>query len=118
MDRMEKPGEIPDNGQLDGLWTEYRSAFPDRESGPDFMPKLWQRIEARRVETTSIFRRLAQVCVAATAMLLILFSTLLTPPSSSDSYLYSSTYADIVAADHADNDYVQALPAVLPTDSR
>ena len=52
MDRMKD--------RLNALWAEYREATPDPEAGPDFMPKLWHKIEARRVETTSVFRRLAQ----------------------------------------------------------
>jgi hypothetical protein len=48
MDRMKD--------KLDALWAEYREANPDPDSGPEFMPKLWQKIlEARRVETRPFF---------------------------------------------------------------
>ena len=47
MDRMKD--------RLDALWAEYRDGTPDPEAGPNFMPQLWQKIEARRVETTSVF---------------------------------------------------------------
>ncbi|MEP6963073.1 MAG: hypothetical protein ABI995_13420 [Acidobacteriota bacterium] len=112
MDRMEKPGADLGNDKLAGLFAEYRGAFPDTDGGPEFMPKLWLKIEARRVETSSLFRHLTQLFVAATAALLILLTTVMMPASDPD--LYSSTYTDVVAADHADNDYVQALPADLP----
>jgi hypothetical protein len=102
--------------KLAPLWAEYRSSLPDPDASPEFMPKLWKRIEARRQETTSVFRRLAQVCVGATAVLLLLLSTL--APAVQDDVYYSSTYADVLAADHADNDLVQALPADLPGDGR
>jgi hypothetical protein len=103
MDRMKN--------RLDALWVEYRDATPDPEPGPDFMPKLWQKIEARRVETTTVFRRLAQICVMATVALALVISAVLIPHNSSnDEAFYSGTYVDVLAAEHS-NDYVEALPA-------
>jgi hypothetical protein len=102
MDRMKD--------RLDALWAQYREATPDPEAGPDFMPKLWHRIEARRVETTSVFRRLAQICVTATVALALIMGAVLIPRGSSDDVFYSGTYVDILAAEHS-NDYVEALPA-------
>ena len=101
MDRMKD--------RLDALWVEYRDATPDPDAGPDFMPKLWQKIEARRVETTSVFRRLAQICVMATVALALVISAVLIPHNSYDEVFYSGTYVDILAAEHS-NDYVEALP--------
>jgi hypothetical protein len=117
MERMQT--EDQDNSQLDGLFAAYREACPDPESTPDFMPNLWRKIEARRVDTTSIFKRLAHVCMAATAALLLL-TTFLTPTAQTgdDEVLLSSTYADVLAADHAATDYVEALPADLAGDNR
>jgi hypothetical protein len=74
------------------------------------MPQLWQKIEARRVETTSVFRRLAQICVMATIALALVIGVVLIPHSSNDEVFYSGTYVDILAAEHS-NDYVEALPA-------
>ncbi len=103
MDRMKD--------RLDALWVEYREALPDPEPGPSFMPQLWQKIEARRVETTSVFRRLAQICVMATVALALVISAVLLPRSrSNDEVFYSGTYVDILAAEHS-NDYVEVLPA-------
>jgi len=102
MDRM--------NDKLDALWAEYRDGFPDPESGSNFMPKLWQKIEARRVETTSVFRRLAHICVMATVALTLLMSVVLLPRNQNDEVFYTGTYVDVLAAEHS-NDYVEALPA-------
>jgi hypothetical protein len=102
MDRMKD--------RLDALWVEYREATPDPEVGPSFMPQMWQKIEARRVETTSVFRRLAQICVMATIALALVISAVLIPHSNNDEVFYSGTYVDILAAEHS-NDYVEALPA-------
>ena len=102
MDRM--------NEKLDALWAQYREAMPDPDSGPAFMPHLWQKIEARRVETTSIFRRLAQICVMGTVALALVMGAVLLPHGSNDEAFYSGTYVDVLAAEHS-NDYVEALPA-------
>ena len=102
MDRMKD--------RLDALWAEYRDATPDPEASPNFMPQLWQKIEARRVETTSVFRRLAQICVMATVALALVMSAVLIPRSNNEEVFYSGTYVDILAAEHS-NDYVEALPA-------
>jgi hypothetical protein len=115
MDRMHS--EDQQSSKLNGLWSAYRDACPDPESSPQFMPNLWQKIESRRVDTTSIFKRLAQVCMATTVALLLL-TTVMMPTPQDDDALYSSTYADVLAADHADQAYVQALPAELGGDIR
>ncbi len=68
--RMDR--KMDENGigsELDALFAEYRSACPDPDGGVNFMPGLWQKIEARRKESVSVFRRLAQACVLATAAL-------------------------------------------------
>ncbi len=102
MDRMKD--------RLDALWVEFREATPDPEAGPNFMPQLWQKIEARRIETTSVFRRLAQICVMATIALALVISAVLIPHTNNDEAFYSGTYVDVLAAEHS-NDYVEALPA-------
>ena len=96
MDRMKD--------KLDALWVEYREATPDPDSSPEFMPNLWHKIEARRVETTSVFRRLM-----ATVALALVMSAVLIPRSNGEEVFYTGTYVDILAAEHS-NDYVEALP--------
>jgi hypothetical protein len=114
---MERMHEDQQGDEFDGLWAEYRDACPDPELSPQFMPNLWRKIEARRVDTSSIFKRLAHVCMVGTAALLLL-TTVLMPATQDDEVLYSSTYADVLAADHADEAYVDALPADLAGDLR
>jgi len=96
MERMEQ--------KLDTLWAEYRSACPDPEPGAGFMPGLWKRIEARRAANLVVFRRLAQVCVAATLALSFVMALVVIPRIEKNS-LYSTTYADVLVADHP-NTYV------------
>ena len=102
MDRMKD--------RLDALWVEYREATPDPEASPNFMPQLWQKIEARRVGNTSIFRRLAQICVMAAVALALVIGAVLITRGNSDEAFYSGTYVDVLAAEHS-NDYVNVLPA-------
>src|SRR5215467_10134969 len=96
----------PDEARLDSLWVEYREACPEVDAGADFMPKLWQRIEARRNESLSFFRRFAQVCVMATVALSLIMAVII-PLIQSDEGL-AGTYADALAAEQTSN-YVQIL---------
>jgi hypothetical protein len=93
--------------KLDALWAQYRDACPDPEPGAGFMPGLWQKIEARRVANVAVLRRIAQVCVGATLALTILMGVVLIPQLEKVQ-LYSSTYVDVLAADHP-NTYVDIL---------
>lgn len=91
---------------LASLWAKYREALPDPEPSPDFMPELWQRIEARRQATVSLlFRRWAEVCVLAAVALSLLVTTLLIPHSQR-SPVYQSTYLDVLAAADSSSDGV------------
>lgn len=103
MDRM--------NDKLDALWAEYRTAIGEPDAGPDFTPKLWQKIEARRGEATvSVFRRFAQIYVMASVALTLLVSAMLLPSSTpSGDAFFSGTYVEILAADRA-SDLSQVLP--------
>ena len=100
MDRM--------NDNLDALWAEYRSACPDPEPGANFMPVLWQKIEARRIETTSVFRHTAQAWVMAALALTLLIIVLL-PRLQQRAPIYSAnTYVEVLDDAHS-NDAVEWL---------
>jgi hypothetical protein len=61
-----------DDERLDVLFREFAEACPEREPSANFMPNLWQQIEARQTYTFS-FRRMANTLVtAAVALSLIL----------------------------------------------
>jgi hypothetical protein len=97
MDRgMDEGGS---GSKLDGLFAEYRSAFPETDGGANFMPNLWQKIEARRMESVSVFRRLAQVCVLATAALTVAMAILI--PRIQTEPVYTATYVDVLDAAHS-----------------
>ena len=87
------------NAKVDALFAEYRSAFPELDGGVNFMPNLWQKIEARRNENVSVFRRLAQACVLATAALTLAMAILI--PRIQREPVYTATYVDVLDAAHS-----------------
>ena len=92
MERMEdKRGE----DKLDALWAEYRQACPDPEPSANFIPQVWQRIEARR-RTSSLLRRWTEACVMAALTLTLLIAAFLIPRYQRQP-VYQSTYADVLA---------------------
>ena len=56
--------------RLDHLFRAYRSATEFGDAGPDFMPAVWQRIEARR-KSSFLVERLARVFTTATVALAV-----------------------------------------------
>jgi hypothetical protein len=99
MDRM--------NDKLDALWAEYRSVCPDPEPSANFMPALWQKIEARRIETTSVFRHTAQAWVMAALALTLLIIVLL-PRLQREPIYSANTYVEVLDDAHS-NDAVEWL---------
>jgi hypothetical protein len=59
-----------DDEKLDALFRAFAKACPDREPSANFMPNLWQRIEARQTNAFS-FRRMANALVTAAVALSI-----------------------------------------------
>jgi len=64
-------GSSSDDERLDALFREFAMACPERDPSANFMPKLWQQIEARQTYTFS-FRRMANALVTAAVALSIL----------------------------------------------
>ncbi|MBV8070147.1 MAG: hypothetical protein JO270_09605 [Acidobacteriaceae bacterium] len=87
-----------DETRLDEFFQRYRAACPDIEPGPNFMPGVWQKIEARH-NFWFVFGRLARTTAAASAALclLLLLLNLVAPPQSR---LSAFSYMDALMADH------------------
>jgi len=85
--------------RLNALWAEYRDACPEPEQGTNFMPQLWQKIEARRVEPVSIFKRMSYICVMATVALTLAITVIL--PRIQREPVYSATYIDVLENSHS-----------------
>ena len=94
MDRMDD--------RLNSLLAEYRDACPDPEPGTNFMPQLWQRIEARRGATVSLLlRRWTEAWLLATVTLAIVIGVFLIPRLQDPPALQASYVDVLLAADSA-----------------
>jgi hypothetical protein len=83
------------NRELDALFTAYRQACPDPEPSPDFMPRIWKQIEARRSVAYS-FGRWTQAFVTAAAAICLLLG-LLNAYLPSQPNFYTETYIEALA---------------------
>lgn len=86
---------------LDELFGRYRLACPDVEAGPNFMPILWQKIEARHSFwfTFVRFGRGALTASAALCLLLLVLNLSSTPQ-------VMASYTDAILAEtSADQTY-------------
>jgi len=86
--------------QLSELFAAYRDAVPDPEPGPDFMPGLWLRIEARRsMSPVAVMRRFAQVFAAAAVAMALLVGAVVIPRMQI-APVYSASYVDVLVNAH------------------
>ncbi len=88
-----------DENGLDDLFRQYRAACPSVEPSVNFMPALWQRIEARQ-SFWNLFQRSGKTLVAVSAALclLLLVLNLFSAPGSRS---LVPSYTDALMADHS-----------------
>jgi len=84
-----------DEERLDALFRAYRNACPTPQESANFMPDLWQRIEARQSFAFS-FRRLASALVPAAVALSIALGVYSYTPRHTSSYT-AQTYIEALA---------------------
>jgi hypothetical protein len=89
-----------DEERLDALFQTYRKACPDPEPSANFMPQLWQKIEARE-RTSTVFVRLARNLVTAALALSSILALAVTVSHSRATALPSATYVEVLEEDHA-----------------
>lgn len=87
-----------EDSRLDELFQTYRDSCPDVEPGANFMPVLWQKIEARRGFWFA-FERLARTGMAAAAVLCLLLLALNFVTANQSAAFQS--YTDALMADHS-----------------
>lgn len=85
--------------RLDALFREYRDACPAPEPSVNFMPELWQKIEARNNFTYALRRWTGAFVTAALAFSLAIGVYSMLPHGSSSSF-YSQNYVEALAAAH------------------
>ena len=91
-----------DEERLDAIFEAYRRACPTPDASANFMPNLWQRIEARQ-RTTFSFRRMAQAFVTAAVALSIALGVYMAMPHPNvSSYSYVEALAEANSADTSD----------------
>jgi hypothetical protein len=71
--------------QLDSLFQAYKEACPEVEGSANFMPNLWQKIEARQSMSLSMARFGRWFVSAAAALCLVMSLMLISPMSQSAS---------------------------------
>ncbi len=106
-----------DDSGLDRTFQEYRAACPDVEPSANFLPGMWQKIEARQ-SFWYIFRHFGKLVTAASAALCLLLLVLNLISSSSTHSLVPS-YADALMADHtAEKTYYAEAIRSIPSDEQ
>jgi hypothetical protein len=87
------------NNDFEALMARYRQAVDGPEPTANFMPRLWQKIEARRTFTFR-FRRVTQVFVGSAAVLCLLIAGVSTVAPSKPGPQLHGTYLDALAEAH------------------
>jgi hypothetical protein len=103
-DRQPKPfgEELPP--EVQATFAAYRASVPDFDASPEFMPKLWQRIESERKVRFS-FSRLTRALVPVSACLCAMtFAVALLTPLTQNLSNQHSTWVEVVADDNSDDD--------------
>jgi hypothetical protein len=83
---------------LDDLFRAYRAACEDPPVSANFMPEIWEKIQAREV-STNWFHRVAKALVTAAiaaSVILGIMSTATNPPST----FFDATFVEALRADH------------------
>ena len=108
-----------DEERLAVLFEVYRAACPDPEPGVNFMPQLWQRIEARE-RASNMFGRLARNLVTAALALSVLMALAVSITRSRMAALPSETYVEVLAEDHVRRtlDYFEPVHLEQASDQR
>jgi hypothetical protein len=95
--------------ELDSLLVRYREACGSAEPSPNFMPALWQKIEARQSKNL-FFVRLARTFVAGTMAACGFLGLLLVLPGQQPSAFENGSYVEVIA----DADARESVPFVEP----
>jgi len=107
---------IEENDALNRLFALYRRLSPDPDPSAGFMPKLWERIEARRNFTwrLKLYAR-GLVSVAAAVCLAVMVFQFTMPGNGSDA-VYSQTYLDALRS--ANSPEAIAFSDLVPAEDR
>ena len=96
-------------GELQQLFKSYGEFHADMDGAPEFMPRLWAKIEARRSPVFAI-RRMAQMLAAGSLAAALVLSMVVIP--FMETKRPAGHFADVVVQDdtRADQEYASTLP--------
>jgi hypothetical protein len=100
--------------ELTALFAAYRDACPEIETGPDFIPGIWTKIDARQSFWFS-FERLGRGFAAAAVAVCLLLAVL--NFTSNPRSLHDVSYLDGLAAEHTSAEqtfYAEGIKATVP----
>lgn len=89
-----------DHRELEPLWERYSRACPEVEASANFMPAVWQRIDARRGFTSKLASYSRALTLAAASLCLAVGLFEISPLNSrSDVQLTATHYVDLLDED-------------------
>jgi hypothetical protein len=97
--------------RLDRFFVQYKAACPDIEAGANFLPGMWQRIEARRNPVLQWVTMSRRALAGVLALCLILGAVMAT--ALSNSQFYQSTYIEALDDDEAPEDLAAMHPVSM-----
>ena len=97
------------NNGLDDFFSDYRTACPEIDAGPEFMPGLWRRIDAKRAVRLQLRHLSRMVLSGAAAVYLLMTGAMLLPSNAAPAL--NQSYVDALAAsqDAGTWSYAEAL---------
>jgi hypothetical protein len=87
------------DGRLEQLFQDYKAGVMVPEAGLNFMPRLWEQIDARRTFAFRI-RKATQILVAASAVACLLMTGINVVGNSPAPRQQHATYLDVLAEAH------------------
>ncbi|MCC6394479.1 MAG: hypothetical protein IT167_28040 [Bryobacterales bacterium] len=99
--------------RLNVLFREYRQACPDLDGSANFMPQLWQKIEARQT-LPLMLGRWTRMFVSFAAALCLAMAVILVVPHHQTSVLQTS-YVEALEREHPND--ILAYSDVVPDNS-
>jgi hypothetical protein len=94
--------------ELNELFQAYRQSFADVDASGEFMPGVWEKIEARRSLAFRV-RHLARAFLGATAVLFTLMAGFFVLVENRTSPDPRESYFDSLASAHASDSMLEAM---------
>jgi len=96
-----------DDERLENVFRAFREACPAPEPSANFMPELWQKIEARQNLTFS-FGRMASAFVTAALALSLGLGIYLAMPGANTGY-FSQSYVEVLGTTDEPSDFLEPV---------